>query len=126
MAVTDTGVAEAPPKSTCVTPDNPKPLTVTKVPTAPLDGENPLIRGASTKLDPVMKRPPGESKVNGAAAGAPGGTTTVMSVLDTTVRLVVLTPPKETEDTARKLRPLKVRVSPTRARDVKAVTQGAR
>ena len=126
MAVTDTGVAGAPPKITCVTLENPEPLRVTSVPAAPLDGENPVIRGIRTKLDTVMKRPPGDSKVNGAAGGAPDGTTTVMSVLDTTVKLVVLTPPKETEDTARKLRPLKVRVSPTRARDVKAVTQGAR
>ena len=85
-----------------------------------------MIRGIRTKLDTEMNRPPGDSNVNGAANGAPGGTTTVMTVLDTTVRLVVTTLPNETEDTARKLRPLKVSVSPTRARDVKAVTQGER
>ena len=85
-----------------------------------------MIRGIRTKLDTEMNRPPGDSNVNGAASGAPGGTTTVMTVLDTTVRLVVTTLPNETEDTARKLRPLRVSVSPTRARDVKAVTQGER
>lgn len=110
-------VADTPSKVTAVAPVKFEPVIVTSVPTRPFAGENDVITGTgATVKSSVLVALPAELVTVIGPVVAPEGTTALIRVPDTTVK-VAPTPLKATEDVPAKFVPVMVTVLPTAPMD---------
>ena len=106
-------VALTPLNCTAVAPVNSEPLIVTTVPTGPVDGEMPLMRGAVTvKLFGLSAVPDGV-RTTIFPVCAPAGTVTVIDEPDTTVYDGAFTPLNDTDVAPVRFEPEMVTSVPT-------------
>ena len=104
-------VAAVPLNVTDDAPARLAPLMVTLAPTAPVDGEKLVIRGATTKLAALVAVPPGVVVTPIAPVVALAGTVAVICVLETKVNTALM-PLNRTDVTPAKLAPAIVMLVP--------------